>query len=1257
MRGNRAVAAALAWVVTWAAWFGGGEFVLVGRPVSAADAPAPSGKLRVYFGTNTGDKSKGIYRSELDLATGRLAPATLAAEITGCSFVAVHPGRKFLYAVTQMDGPDGKRIGAVGAFAIDAATGDLKKLNLQASGGAGPCHVTVDQAGKNVLVANYGGGSVAALPIGADGSLGAATSVIQHQGSSVNKDRQAGPHAHSINLDPANRFAFAADLGLDKVLVYKFDSAQGTLAANEPAGADVPPGSGPRHFAFHPTGKFAYVINEMASTVTAFSYDAAKGTLAALQTISTLPDGADGKNNSTAEVQVHPTGKFLYGSNRGHDSIAIFQIDQETGKLTAAGHQGKDIQVPRNFGIDPTGRYVVVASQNGDHVEVFQVDPATGALAPTGGKIDVPRPVCVKFVTLDEPAAPAKAKPAAAKKPGAKKKAAADPTAQKPAAPLKDPPATPISQIKVKKDFQVELLHSVPKDVEGSWVNMCVDPKGRLIVSDQYGGLYRVTPPALGKSEGTKVDKIAVDMGEAQGLLWAFDSLYVVVNRGQKYDSGLYRVRDTNGDDQLDSVETLRKIVGGGEHGPHAVLLTPDGKGLYIVCGNGTKPIETDASRVPLLWGEDHLLPRMPDGRGFMRDVLAPGGCIYQIDPDGKRWELISNGFRNEYDAAVNRHGDLFSYDADMEWDLNTPWYRPTRICQVTSGAEFGWRNGAGKWPAYYADSLPSVADVGPGSPTGVTFGYGAKFPAKYQEALFACDWSYGKLYAVHLEPHGSSYRGVLEEFITGTPLPLTDIVINPHDGAMYFTIGGRKTKSGLYRVTYAGTESTAPSQPVDPPAAAEARKLRRKLEAFHGRQDPAAVDAAWPYLGDSDRFLRFAARVALEHQDVATWRDRALAETDPNRSITAVLAAVRASAACPKHRRPDAAAPDAQLLTKVLDSLARIDWSTLDYQRQLELVRTYQVALNRLGPPADADREKLIVRVDPLFPAAAREVNAELSQLLVYLQAPSAATKTVALLTGAPTQEEQLEYARALRMLKAGWNPALRETYFKWFLKAASFKGGASFELFVANVKRDAVETLTEAEKVALKPILEAQPTPVSVQVAPARPLVKQWKPEELLALVDRGIKGRDFDRGRKMFGAANCFACHRFDNEGGAVGPDLTGLVGRFSPRDIVESVALPSKVISDQYQAVNIETDAGKVVVGRITNLAGENLMVNTNMLDPNAIERIDHRTVVSITPSKLSMMPEGLLNTLDEQEVLDLLAYLLSRGDRKSPYFQP
>jgi 6-phosphogluconolactonase len=358
------------------------------------------GDYLVYIGTYTGQKSKGIYAYRFQGATGQLVPLGLVAETKNPSFLAVHPNRRFLYAVNEIANYDDQKSGAVSAFALDPRAGKLTFLNQVSSRGADPCYLVVDKRGKYALVANYSGGSVAAFPVHADGRLGEASALVQHAGRSVNPERQQGPHAHSINLSPDNRFAIAADLGLDQLLVYRFDPTKGSLAANSPAFAQVNPGAGPRHLAFHPSGRFAYVINEMQSTVTAFAYDAAGGVLHPLETISTLPEGFAGKND-TAEVQVHPTGRFLYGSNRGHDSIAVFATDAEKGTLTPVEYVATRGKTPRNFGIDPTGSFLVVANQDSDNLVVFRINPDSGRLTPTGQVVEVPSPVCVKFVALE----------------------------------------------------------------------------------------------------------------------------------------------------------------------------------------------------------------------------------------------------------------------------------------------------------------------------------------------------------------------------------------------------------------------------------------------------------------------------------------------------------------------------------------------------------------------------------------------------------------------------------------------------------------------------------------------------------------------------------------------------------------------------------------------------------------------------------------------------------------------------------------
>lgn len=838
------------------------------------------------------------------------------------------------------------------------------------------------------------------------------------------------------------------------------------------------------------------------------------------------------------------------------------------------------------------------------------------------------------------------------------------------AAPLKEPEATPIDRLKIAKGFKAELVYSVPKDEEGSWVSMCTDPKGRLIVCDQYGGLFRVTPPGIQGAKEIHIEPINVDIGEAQGLLWAFDSLYVVVNRGSKYQSGVYRVKDTDGDDQLDSLETLRQWEGGsGEHGPHAVLLTPDQKGLYIVVGNKTALTEFAASRVPKHWDEDNMLPRAY-GKGFMKGTPAPGGYVSRIDPEGKEWTLMTVGFRNQYDAALNADGELFTYDADMEWDMNTPWYRPTRVCHVLSGVDYGWRNGGGKFSEHYADTVPPVVNIGPGSPTGVTFGYGAKFPAKYQKAFFICDWSYGKLYATHLKPQGSSYTATLEEFITGTPLPLTDMIINPVDGAMYFAIGGRRVQSGLYKVTYEGDEST---EPVDAKTAegADLRAIRSKLEGLHLGDHPNAVEVAWPYLSHKDRFIRTAARVAIEHRPVAEWQDLALKETNITALYEGLIALARSHNRAGKNEKEavDTPAPEwkpgagpansayAELQGKMFQSMSRFSESDMTLEQKLGATRALQLTLLRLGQPATEVRNDILPHLLPAMPSGIAELDTMMLEVLVYFQAPQAAKIGVDLLESAPSQEEQIHYAKTLRHLRNGWTPELQETYFNWFVRAAGYKGGASFSLFVKNIKEDAIKNLSDADKSRLDPILTKQPEgQVNPFAAKPRPLVKEWSLEELLPAVENELHGRDYERGRRMFGAANCFACHRFNGEGGAVGPDLTGLAGRFDRRYILESVLEPSKVISDQYAAVQILTIEGKVIQGRIVNLAGDSFRVNTNMLDPDAQVSVDRKQIEEMVPSKTSMMPKGAINTLHKDEILDLMAFLLSRGDRSNPMFK-
>jgi len=838
------------------------------------------------------------------------------------------------------------------------------------------------------------------------------------------------------------------------------------------------------------------------------------------------------------------------------------------------------------------------------------------------------------------------------------------------------PSATPPERIRLAEGFEIELLYSVPRDDQGSWVAMCQDDKGRLIVSDQHGGLYRFPIPKLGErvdpasiqqitysTSGAKARRNITGtapkpmteelaklpkIGHAQGLCYAFDSLYVVVStRNSSSGCGVFRLLDTDGDDMLDKLVEL-KLLGltAGEHGPHAIIPAPDGKHLYVVIGNQTKvPADYSHSRVPEVWGEDQLLPSL---QHFMKGAEAPLGHIAQIDPEGKTWEIVATGFRNQYDAAFNREGELFTYDADMEWDLNTPWYRPTRVNHVIDGADYGWRTGSGKFMDFCTDTFGAAVDVGPGSPTGVAFGYGAKFPAKYQNAFFACDWSYGKLYAVHLEPKGSTYTATVEEFAAAQPFPLTDLLVNPADGAMYITVGGRRVQSGLYRLTYIGDESTAPARSV--PGGQAEREARRALEAY--LQSDAAVaselelDRIWSSLGSADRGIRHAARAALEKQPVGNWKGRLKGETNLVISTAGMIALARVDAQ--------------KSASEIIGKATGIDYNnTNSRQTRLDILRSVTLTLTRSGEPSARDKAKLIKWLDGVYPAQTPEENRDLSAMAAFLNAPFAVERGMKLLANASGQEEQIGYALNLRYLKDGWTPALRETYFKWFALSGNYKGGARLANYLADIKTHATESVPEAEMtLALKKLIEMQPKSSIPQFTlEPRSFVKNWTLKDFGDGLDAGVQAnRDFANGRKMAGAGTCYVCHRFKGEGGAVGPDLSSAGGKFSAYDLLESIIDPAKEISDQYGATDFKLKDGTVVSGRIMNLGEDRYQVNTDMMNPSATTSVNVNDLVSIEASPISMMPPGLINTMSKDDVLDLLAYFISGGDPQHPAFQ-
>jgi putative heme-binding domain-containing protein len=780
--------------------------------------------------------------------------------------------------------------------------------------------------------------------------------------------------------------------------------------------------------------------------------------------------------------------------------------------------------------------------------------------------------------------------------------------------------ATPAENLKLADGFRAELVYTV-REEQGSWVCLTGDPQGRLIASAQSGKLYRVTLPGEGRpASEVHVEPIDLDIGNAQGLVFAFNSLYVVVNSDR---SGLYRVRDNNGDDRFDKLELLRRFEGEGEHGPHAVVLGPAGKDLYVVGGNGSYLAEPpESSAVPRDWREDRLLRRIGESDGgFGAD--RPGGWVCRTDPDGKSFELVAMGFRNPYDLAFNAEGELFTFDSDMEWDAGTPWYRPTRINHVIDGADFGWRAGTSKWPEDYLDSFGSVVDVGFSSPTGVTFGTGAKFPPRYRRALFVADWSYGNIYVAHMEPRGGSYTGTVEPFVSGAPLPVTDLFVRPRDGALYFTVGGRGTTSALYRVTYSGKLSDGASA-READRGVELRRLRHRLETG------GSIDVAWSNLRHSDRAVRHAARLAVERQTVEAWRGRALAESNPRARIAAMVAL---------SRREGRAAQ-----AEIVDALGRLDWGALADEDRLDLLRAYELAACRSFPPDGVTRERILERLDSRFPTHNERLDRELAELLTAMEAPGVIPRTLRLLEEAGTQEQQIHFAMCLRDVSRGWTLSDQKRYFGWFARAGGRRGGMTFGEYMGQIRGDAVSHLNASARRELAELLRERPAEEPYAELKRRAFVRKWTVSKLLPDIARGQEAGDRGRGRVVFAEALCYRCHRFEGAGGMVGPDLTGVARRFNTRDLLEAVIEPSRIISDQYRVSQIALKDGRLLTGKIKDLSGNTLVLMADPLDAANLLMVARDGVEEIAWSRSSPMPEGLLDSFTKQEILDLLEFL-------------
>ena len=832
--------------------------------------------------------------------------------------------------------------------------------------------------------------------------------------------------------------------------------------------------------------------------------------------------------------------------------------------------------------------------------------------------------------------------------------------------PLEKSVEDPSTGLNVPPGFEVDLVYKVDKKKYGSWIAMAFDGKGRLAVSDQGGaGTFSIEIPKPGDTfDESKIKKLNVKSSQ-WGMLYAFDHLYMMGNRVLSRAKVL-----PNGD--LGPTEVIAPMNGGGEHGPHSIVVSPDGKSLYVIAGNMTQPPKYQKTRIRDNWKDDYLLQNYAYGHNG--NGKAPGGWVLKVSPDGKERELLNMGYRNPVDFALNRDGELFVYDADMEWDIGAPWYRPTRVNHGVSGGESGWRATSKKWRKYFPDTVGSVVDVGPGCPTGVIAGTNTKFPTHYRDALFICDWTFATMFSIHLTPNGSSYVGEKREFISNTKgsLALTDVDVGP-DGNMYFCVGGRGGQSSLYRVSYKGKADTSLSKLDTTSSHAKARKARHMLEAFHGHPDPniEGVDIAWPYLNSDDYHLRYAARIAIEWQDPKTWADKAYSEKNDLAAIHALLGLARSDL-------------DGSLAPSV-KRLLKVDFDKLDKLGKLALLRTYGVIMSRGGMPEADQVEAIGEQLDPHFPAKDDNLNEELCRVLSYLQHSSVVEKTVALLqtTKAKVPDFDAEVMKrnggyggrilssmesnpnilnihflfCLKDVQEGWTMDLRKVYLAELKTLMSKKGGNMFTGYIQKIRDSAIAPVPEKDRPSLQYLMgDIKSIDISNLPKAKGPGVVWTVDDALKMLKEEPLVGRSLANGKKMFSAGLCVACHRFGTEGGGIGPDLTNLAKRSDYKSILESTLQPNLVVSDQFEQHELKMKDGSVVMGRIVVDEKDAYSLVQSGLEPLKLKRVSKAEVASKKPSKLSMMPPGLANSMNADELKDLVAYFVSQGNNRHPVYK-
>jgi len=804
--------------------------------------------------------------------------------------------------------------------------------------------------------------------------------------------------------------------------------------------------------------------------------------------------------------------------------------------------------------------------------------------------------------------------------------------------------------ISVAEGFKVDKLYDVPAE-QGSWVSLCSDGRGGFYASDQNeAGLFHFR---IEEDQVVDVSGLGLDLPGAHGLAMVGDDLFAHIA-----GKGLYRLHDSDGDGIVDTSEGVSESGGSGEHGIHGLVREPGSNTLIAIGGNSSRLPQVGHSRITATY-ENDLIERFHSPTHLKRRVwVAPAGWIARFNPEANTWESLSVGYRNAYDVAVNAFGDLFTYDSDDESYLGMPWYRPTRILLGVSGSDYGWRAGSDQWPDYYEDSLPPLVEIGPGSPTGMLSGAGAKFPARYQNAIYALDWTYGTVRALHLTPAGSTYEVEVEEFLSGAPLPLTDAII-ADDGSMIFTTGGRRIASAVYRVRYVGEESVDPESVTPNSEVTKAHQLRRQLESYHGHSDPAAVKEAWLHLASEDRFIRHAARIAIESQPVAEWRDRLAAESRPQAIVAGVVALARVGGA--------------DHATLAGEKLSELDLSALEESVLLGALRAQALTWERLGVIEPGSNTN---RLLDLFPHENEKVTRELARLLAARKDPRMIEPALSVLgeaarSGTPTWADTdlisrnesdtyggtferfllnrppgtaIQVAAFLAELADKWSEDQALRYFAFLARLSDYSGGASYGAFALEFRDRAVERGGESIAAIADDFPGIGQDRRPIQISPPQGPGRAWTVNEALAAItEAGLAKANRSSGRNLFHATSCVACHRYDGEGGAIGPDLSNARGKFGPREMLVAILEPSRAISDQYGSHEVVLSEGEIVTGLVVEGESDE---RVKVFVGEELRSFPRNDVKEIRQSAVSMMPPGLVNVLNAEELRDLVAYLLN-----------